>query len=56
VQLKESGLYYDGDGDKIAVSETHGDLIRAGLIPRRMRRIVGWALAHQVDGINADLH
>ena len=27
VQLKESGLYYDGDGDKIAVSETHGDLI-----------------------------
>lgn len=27
VQLKESGLYYDADGDKIGVSETHGDLM-----------------------------
>jgi iron complex outermembrane receptor protein len=27
VQLKESGLYYDGDGDNIGVSETHGDLM-----------------------------
>lgn len=27
VQLKESGMYYDADGDKIGVSETHGDLM-----------------------------
>jgi iron complex outermembrane receptor protein len=27
VQLKESGLYYDADGDQIGVSETHGDLM-----------------------------
>ena len=27
VQLKESGLYYDADGDKIGVSETHVDLM-----------------------------
>jgi len=27
IQLKESGMYYDADGDKIGVSETHGDLM-----------------------------
>jgi murein DD-endopeptidase MepM/ murein hydrolase activator NlpD len=39
-----------------SVFKTYQGTIAEGLIPRSLRRFVGWVLAHQVDGINGNLY